>query len=45
LIQRLIQIQPSRIRFKDQSRLPSARPMFDVLFALNGVGDSLVKLM
>src|ERR1700733_12952941 len=44
LIQRLIQIQPARIRFKDQSRLPGARPMLDVRLALNGIGDSLVKL-
>ena len=44
MIKCLVQINPARIRVKDQPRLPRARPMLHVRFPLNRVSDALVAL-
>jgi hypothetical protein len=37
-----VEITPSRILFGNQTRLPDSRPMFDVLFPLDGVKRSRI---
>ena len=40
MIKRLMQVSPAWIRFKDQPRLPGARPMLHVRFPLYRVSDA-----
>jgi hypothetical protein len=41
---RIVQVVPSRIVSQDQSHLPLAKPMLDVVFALDGRLNCFVKL-